>query len=209
MTFLLPLLLACADPAADVTAADVAPVTASAAAAPAAPAAPAYAGQALTPTGTVGFTGAKVTKSHDGVFGDWSGQLYVDGDAVTGLTLDVAVGSLQTDSAKLDGHLKSEDFFEVARWPTATFRSKAVAAGAPEGSQLAGATHTVTGDLTIRDTTREVSFPAAITVEGGEVRAATEFFINRADFGIVYPGKPDDLIKDEVVLRATRSAPRG
>ena len=42
---------------------------------------------------------------------------------------------------------------------------------------------------------------ATITVEEGSVRAQAEFFIKRNDFGIIYPGKPDDLIRDEVVIR--------
>lgn len=213
MHLLFALILACADPAKNVTPAEVAaPAAPEAPAAPAAPVTPAapttYPGKALTPAGTLGFTGAKITKSHDGTFGSWSGSLFVDGDKVTGLTVEAQVASLATDSGKLDEHLKSPDFFEVDRWPTATFKSTSITEGAPADSKLAGANATVTGDLTIRDTTKSVTFPAVVEVGQSEVKASTEFFINRKDFGIVYPGKPDDLIKDEVVLRVSLSAPR-
>lgn len=211
---LLALLLGCANPAENVTPAAVteAPAAKAPEAAPAAPAAPAaatYPGKALTPTGTVGFTGAKVTKSHDGTFGAWSGALYVEGTSLTGLTVDVDVATLKTDAEKLDTHLKSPDFFDAEKWPRASFKSTAIATGAPAGSTLAGANATVTGDLTIRDVTKQVSFPAVIEVTPTEAKASTEFFIKRQDFGIVYPGKPDDLIKDEVVLRVSLSAPQG
>lgn len=211
MSLFLALLIACANPAENVTPAAVKPEPAAPAAPaePAAPAAPTYAGKALTPAGTLGFTGAKVTNKHDGTFGEWTGALYVDGEQLTGLTLETKVESLKTDSEKLDKHLRSEDFFEVTRWPTATFKSTAITAGAPADSQLAGANMTVTGDLTIRDVTRTVSFPAKVELSPTEVKADTEFYINRKDFGIVYPGKPDDLIKDEVVIRASLTAPRG
>ncbi len=219
MHLLLALLIACADPAKNVTPAEVAAPEAPKAEAPAAPAhaghgaatpaAPTYAGKALTPTGSVGFTGAKVTGSHDGTFGTWSGALYLDGEKVTGLTVEAQVTTLATDSAKLDDHLRSPDFFEVTKWPTATFKSTSITEGAPADSKLAGANATVTGDLTIRDVTKSVTFPAALEVGQTEVKANTEFFINRKDFGIVYPGKPDNLIKDEVVLRVALTAPRG
>lgn len=213
MTLLFSLLLACADPAKDVTPAEVAkteaPAPVPAAPEPAPAATPTYAGKALTPTGTVGFTGAKVTKAHDGTFGSWTGALYLDGENLTGLTVETQVASLKTDSEKLDNHLRDPDFFDVAKWPTASFKSTAISAGAPADSKLQGANATVTGDLTIRDVTKSVSFPAVIEVGPSEVQTSTEFFINRKDFGITYPGKPDDLIKDEVVLRVSFTAPRG
>ena len=212
MIALLSLLLACADPAKDVSPAAVkteAPAPLPAAPAPTPAATPSYAGNKLTPSGSVGFTGAKVTKSHDGSFGSWTGALYLDGETLSGLTVEAQVASLKTDSEKLDNHLKSADFFEVDRWPTARFESTAITQGAPADSKLQGANATVTGNLTIRDVTKSVSFPAVIEVGAAEVKASTEFFIDRKDFGVVYPGKPDDLIKDEVVLRVSLSAPRG
>ncbi len=49
--------------------------------------------------------------------------------------------------------------------------------------------------------TKQIKFPATIQVEGDRVTVQAEFFIQRFDFDIVYPGKADDLIRDEVVIK--------
>ena len=58
----------------------------------------------------------------------------------------------------------------------------------------------VTGSLTLHGVTKTLSFPADITVGAEQVDVKAEFALNRKDFGIVYPGKPDDLIADNVLL---------
>ena len=73
----------------------------------------------------------------------------------------------------------------------------------------AGSTHSVTGNLTIRGKTKAVTFPAKIKVDAKGVEANAEFVINRKDFDVAYPGKPDDLIQDNVVLTIHAVAPRG
>jgi polyisoprenoid-binding protein YceI len=55
--------------------------------------------------------------------------------------------------------------------------------------------------LELRGVTKTVSFPANITIDAKTAKGTAEFKINRKDFGIEYPGKPDDLIKDEVLLK--------
>lgn len=197
-----PLVLALAactpEPAKDVTPATVeAP-----AAAPAAPAPAADAGQGVALTGTIGFTGAKVTGKHEGTFQTWTGKAILAEGALAGLEFEVDVASLKTDAEKLDGHLRSPDFFDVAAHPKATFVSSAITAGAPAESKLEGATHTVAGNLTLRGVTKAITFPAKIaTTPDGAVTASTAFALQRKDFGIVYPGKPDDLIADDVAMR--------
>ena len=59
----------------------------------------------------------------------------------------------------------------------------------------------ITGNLELHGVTKSIRFPATIAVEEGRVTAEAEFFIQRFDFDIVYPGKPDDLIRDEVVIK--------
>jgi len=54
-----------------------------------------------------------------------------------------------------------------------------------------------------------VSFPATVTVAADSVTAQTEFVVNRKDFGIVYPGMPDDLIQDNVLMKISFVAKRG
>ena len=62
-------------------------------------------------------------------------------------------------------------------------------------------THVITGQMTIRNTTRQIIFPATLSMENGQFKAHAEFSIRRKRFNIIYPGKPDDLIRDRVVLK--------
>ncbi len=200
---LLPLLAACAeDVAKDKTAAVVTEAPKAAEAAP-----PVAAGKELAvdkAKSKIGAVGAKVTGKHEVAFPEFTGSVRVDGDNVTGFDFTVQVGALVADAEKLTAHLKSDDFFSTEQHPTATFKSAEVkAASAPDGS-----THEVSGDLTLRGVTKRVTFPAKIAVTPTDVTGRTEFAINRKDFGIVYPGKPDDLIQDNVVLTVELSAPR-
>ena len=163
-----------------------------------APKAAAPAGESLNcdvAASSIGFVGAKITGDHKGSFKQFSGKATVSGGKAVSAEFTVQTASVEADAEKLTGHLKSPDFFDVAKFPTATFKSSEI----KEGGE--GGTHTVTGNLTLHGVTKKISFPATIKAEGGSATAKAEFKINRKDFGIVYPGKPDDLIKDDVLLK--------
>jgi len=153
----------------------------------------------------VEFVGAKVTGKHPGSFGKFSGSVVVAPGAIESgkVMIDIEMGSLTTDQEKLNGHLKSADFFDADKFPKATFVTTSVKA-----SGGGGALFTVSGNLTLKGVTKTVTFPATIKVAEDAVDASAEFAINRKDWGIVYPGKPDDLIKDEVLLKLTIHATR-
>jgi polyisoprenoid-binding protein YceI len=144
------------------------------------------------------FVGAKVTRKHEGAFNVFSGALdLVDGDPTKSIvTVEIATASLTADDPKLTSHLKSPDLLDVDKFPKATFTSTSVKTGG-EGD----ATHTLTGNLLLHGVTKSITFPAKIKLAAEAVDADVEFAINRKDFGIVYPGMPDDLIKDEVLLK--------
>ncbi len=145
-------------------------------------------------TSKIEFKGAKVTGSHLGGFKGFKGELQLGDKPETGkidLTIDTA--TIFADAEKLTGHLRSPDFFDVEKFPTATFKSSSIA-------PADGGKYTVTGDLTMHGVTKQIAFPAAITLADGTVKATSEFSVNRKDFGIVYPGMPDDLIRDDVVI---------
>jgi polyisoprenoid-binding protein YceI len=147
----------------------------------------------------VEFVGAKVTGKHDGSFGTFQGtiQLVSNDPLKSQVTVEVDTASLTSDNPKLTGHLKSADFFDVAKYPKARFTSTAIKAGGDNG-----ATHTVTGNLELHGVTKSITFPATIRLVGDDaVHVDSEFAIRRKDFGLVYPGMPNDLIKEEVLLK--------
>jgi polyisoprenoid-binding protein YceI len=151
------------------------------------------------------FIGSKVSGSHNGGFKAFSGTAELTPDA-TGLArvhVVIDMDSTWTDNPKLTGHLKSPDFFDVPQFPKAEFVSTEIATGAPKG-----ASHMITGNLTLHGVTKSISFPATIAVSGDALTIASEFAINRKDFGITYPGKRDDLIRDEVVIKLDIKRPK-
>lgn len=142
------------------------------------------------------FVGAKVTGDHRGTFQDYSGSLVLNADgSVSKLDVQVQLTSLAIEPEKLLGHLKSPDFFDVEQFPTARFSLNRFTEQAS-----ADATHLIGGELELHGVRKQIEFPAKISFGEGDVAATAQFTINRKDFGIVYPGKPDDLIKDDVLL---------
>ncbi len=77
-----------------------------------------------------------------------------------------------------------------------------------ESNTASGATHNVTGNFDLHGIKKSITFPATITVTPDTVSVNAEFAINRKDFGLLYPGKADDLIRDGVVIRLTLKVPR-
>jgi polyisoprenoid-binding protein YceI len=146
----------------------------------------------------VEFVGAKVSAKHDGSFAAFRGTVsVVDGDATKStVTAEIDIASLTIEPAKLAGHLKTADFFDVEKFPKAKFTSTSIKAGG-EG----GATHTVTGNLELHGVTKAITFPAKIKIEADQVSVDAEFAINRKDFDIKYAGMADDLIKDDVLIK--------
>jgi len=152
---------------------------------------------------TINFVGSKVTGYHNGGFRKFNGELRtVAGKLVEGGTkVVIDMDSTYADNDRLTGHLKSPDFFNAAQIPTATFVTKSI-------SQQATNT-LVTGDLTLHGVTKQISFPATITVAENSVELTADFAINRFDFQIIYPGKANDLIRKEVVLKLRIKAAPG
>lgn len=197
------LLLGCSNPAREVPGASVAAPTNSTAAATTTPE-PGGLPFAFGPTSaTIDFIGSKVTGRHNGGFRNFAGEFKVtDGHlADTGNKIVIDMSSTWADNERVGGHLKSPDFFNVGQFPTATFESISIA---PKSTNFL-----VTGNLTLHGVTKEISFPAQIKVEDGGVTVGAGFFINRFDFGIQYPGKANDLVRKEVVLRLAVKATPG
>ncbi|MDB6077218.1 MAG: hypothetical protein JWO82_965 [Akkermansiaceae bacterium] len=158
----------------------------------------------FTSASNVGFTGSKVTGHHDGGFKGVTGYFTVKNGVPVGndhkVTIDMK--TIFTDTEKLTGHLQSADFFDVEKFPQSTF-------DVTEIKKDSDTKYTVAGNFTIHGVTKNLSFPATVSQTGDTVKIASEFNINRKDFGIVYGGKTDDLIRDEVVIRLDLEAKPG
>ncbi|MHA6697394.1 YceI family protein [Chryseobacterium sp. A321] len=139
-----------------------------------------------------------------------------DGELISG-NLVSDMGTLTTDpkavdssisdgktSVDLDNHLKSADFFDIEKNPTVTFDiTKVEALPAETVSKVEGANKLVSGNLTIKGKTVNVSFPAKVDVSDSTVSLTSKFTINRQDWGLTYgtEGDPKDwMISQEVDL---------
>jgi polyisoprenoid-binding protein YceI len=151
----------------------------------------------ITPQNSkIEFVGSQVSGSHNGSFGNFSGQIDFAGTPEQShVNIMIKTDSITADDPKLTNHLKTADFFDVAKFPEASFVSTAIKAGG-EG----GASHTVTGNLTMHGVTKSITFPATINVTPEAAAVDSTFSINRKDFGITYPGPSDNAIRDNVVL---------
>lgn len=132
-----------------------------------------------------------VTGEHKGTIGLQDGELTVAGDQLTGGTLVIDMNTLANtdltdaeDNGKLVGHLKSDDFFGVETYPTATFEITNVS---PIAEAAAGQpNYNVEGNLTIKDKTNPVTFPATINVAGDAVTAQADVVVDRAKYDVRY-----------------------
>jgi polyisoprenoid-binding protein YceI len=145
---------------------------------------------------SVGFIGAKLTGDHKGGFEKFSGNATVADGKLVSMSVVIEMDSMTSDSPDLTGHLKNADFFNVPEHPQAKFESLSIT----EKSGEKGATHEIAGNLELKGEAKKVTFPATIEVSDAGVHGKAEFSINRKDWKIDYPGKPDDLIKDDVAL---------
>jgi len=154
----------------------------------------------------IGFIGSKVTGKHDGGFNSFNGFIDLVNEKAqeSGVVIEIDMKSVFSDADKLTSHLQASDFFDVSKYPKSTFVSTRIV---PDSTQGVG-NYTVTGDLEMRGVRKSITFPARIEIGPDAVTVDSEFAINRKDFGIIYAGKADDLIRDDVVIRLDLKAPR-
>jgi polyisoprenoid-binding protein YceI len=167
----------------------------------------------------------KATKpagSHEGIVPILNGNVFLDGNNITGGKVTLDMKNLQVtdlegdDKQALEEHLKGykpgkeDDFFNVSKYPTATFviKESTPVNGDPEAS------HLVKGDLTMRDITKPVSFKVKLdTGAGNAIKiTAVPFTIDRTEWGIKFQSKKffdnlkDDFVNDEIKLEMTIGA---
>ena len=152
---------------------------------------------------TVKWKGYKITGEHYGTINLKKGILSFEGDKLVGGEFEMDMNSIKTQdmdaeyNAKLDGHLKHDDFFGVDKHPTASLKFTDVKGKSGK--------YTVKGNLTIKGITKPITFKLNVANNS----ATTKVVINRTHYGIKYGSASffDDLkdkaIKDEFDLDVT------
>ncbi len=141
---------------------------------------------------TVEWYAEKVTGKHNGTIklisgeiannhGKFGGKFVIDMNSI--VCTDLEGGS----KAKMEGHLKSDDFFSVKSHPTATFEISNMTpiSGAKAGSP----NFNVAGKMTIKGITKDITFPASVTFSGSNMMATADVVIDRSKFDIRYGSK--------------------
>ncbi len=149
--------------------------------------------------------------SHTGTIAIQEGEFKLEEGKLVGGRFVIDMNSIvckdledETYNAKLVNHLKSDDFFAVDSFPTAVFEITNVV---EEANMEKGTTHIISGNLTIRGITKNISFPANVTVDkNGVSLSAPEFGINRTQFNVMFRSSgiagvlKDQLIDDNLLL---------
>ena len=182
-------------------------------------------GEALkvdTNASKIEWVATKVSGYHTGTVNIKSGELNIQDGKPTGgnFVLDMTSmvvsgppGNDEKSNNKLLNHLKSPDFFEVSAHPVANFVITSITpfSGTVKDTadprqesiskyKVANPTHTVSGNLTIKGVTKNIEFPASIVVSNNSANAIAKFNVDRRQWNIVYPGQPDDLIRNDIHL---------
>lgn len=153
----------------------------------------------------VTWVGTKPTGRHNGSFNISEGSVKVENGEIVGGNYTIDINTLKVldipaddeNNGKLASHLMSGDFFNAQEFPAATFEITAVEPyEAPEEAEevseedsefkLADPTHFVSGNFELKGVTKNIKFPAKISVSEGEVSAEAKFNINRADWELSY-----------------------
>ena len=140
------------------------------------------------------------------------GSAEVVGGIIQGglFTIDMNTLSDSASKQRLTDHLKSEDFFSVATYPTATFVLKTFAPTSAEGAKIGR--YVVGGNLTIKGIVQPISLMATVTQTGNIIEATGSFAINRADWSIKYNSPSffqnlgDKAIRDAVEIKLNLKA---
>jgi len=151
----------------------------------------------------------KVTGQHTGGISISKVSIISDGKKITGGSFEFNMNSITctdlTDKEyndKLIGHLKSDDFFSTVKNPTAKFELSTV-------TLKSGEDYTVSGKLTIKGITNEITFPAIIKMDAKTIVTVAKIMVDRTKFDIKYgsasffEGIADKAISDEFELNIT------
>jgi polyisoprenoid-binding protein YceI len=166
----------------------------------------------------VRFIGNGVGKNHPGKFKLKSGEVGISQGRITGGKFIINVNSLVMEQAgnmikdKLRPHLLSGDFFDASKFGTATFEITKVEPYKPtdkDTSIVGGANFYISGNLTIKEDTKNISFPARIDLESPMLKARADFNIDRTQWKINYGNDKtlgDKFISETVNMEVSLAA---
>jgi len=138
-----------------------------------------------------------------GYFNDYTVEIVYDDKDITKSSVVVAIksASIDTKQAKRDDHLRSPDFFDAAKFPEITFKSKRI--------EKSGEGYAAVGDLTMRGVTKEITLPftiaGVVTDPYGNTRLGLSggTKINRQDYGVSWSKSLDNgglVVSDDVEI---------
>ena len=146
--------------------------------------------------GTIMLSGGEIKNDH----GNFTGSFAIDMNTIANTDLKDN-GSRE----KLEKHLKSADFFDAEKYPKSTF--VIISVTPITVAKAGGFTHTVKGNLTIKDKTNEITFDAVVKMEANTFTCAGTAIVDRSKFNVKYGSKTffesigDKMIYDEFTLK--------
>lgn len=155
-----------------------------------------------TTESNITWEGFKPTGSHNGTINIENGVFKLEAGKIAGGTFLINMSSIKEseDNAKLEGHLKGPDFFDVEKFPTAGFEVT--------GIEIKDGKTMLTGNLTLKDVKNIISFPISVSLQGDTLTIMSEVFtIDRSKWNVKYGSKSffDDLkdkfINDDIELK--------
>jgi polyisoprenoid-binding protein YceI len=172
--------------------------------------------QVVPAESAVHWTGSKPTGEHYGTVNVQKGVLNVDENTIVGGSFVMDMTSIKVEdiedpemNQKLEGHLKSADFFNVDTFSTASFEITKVQPVADDPNY----THKISGNLSIKSSSKNISFLAKVEITPEMVKANTErFVIDRTKWNVNYQSKSvfdnlkEQFIHDEVALEVKLKA---
>jgi len=141
------------------------------------------------------FTGNGVGKNHPGTFRLSSGSVALSGNQITGGKFTIDINSLQVEQQeemfqnKLKPHLLSGDFFDAGKFGTAKFEITNVepfTASGADTSIVSGANFNISGNLTLKEDTKNITFPAKVDLDNNTLKAKANFNIDRTQWKMNY-----------------------
>ena len=139
-----------------------------------------------------------------GYFYDLNGNAIIDGsNQLKQIDVEFNMKELKANALSLSTKLQGPGFFQTESFPTARFTSTSITS-VSQADATGGETHLVEANLQLRDVTKSIKVPVTVDISDSDFKLASEFKLNRHDYGVVHPVSIEDAaIKDDVVLNVS------